>query len=356
MMLVLLCAFAPTALAAGEDLPGMDALTRGAEEYLEGYLAPEELDSGDFVRGMEAVLEGGGEEARGALRRAVRSGVLLLTVAMLCGMSESVRGELGGDGLDPVRLCGAAAITAIAVADVHSLMGLGREAIGQMDAFAKLLLPVVTAACAAAGLTVSAAARQGVILLFLNLLLTVVDRFLLPLCYGYVAVAVAGSALGNRGLDRLAGFLKWMCAGLLSLLFSGFVLYLTVTGAVGRNADAAAQKAAKTAVSAVVPVVGGVLSDAAESLIAGAGVLRGTVGVLGMLTVASICVGPFLYLGCHYLVYKLTAALAATVTAGPASDLIDALGSAFALVLGMTGGEALLLYVALVTSIKAVSP
>ena len=71
--------------------------------------------------------------------------------------------------------------------------------------------------------------------------------------------------------------------------------------------------------------------------------------------VLALCVLPFLELGCHYLVYKCAAALTATVTPGPEASLMDAIGSAFALVLGMCGGGAMILYIALITSLKAVS-
>ncbi|MBS5136482.1 MAG: stage III sporulation protein AE, partial [Oscillospiraceae bacterium] len=110
-------------------------------------------------------------------------------------------------------------------------------------------------------------------------------------------------------------------------------------------------KAAKLTISGMVPVVGGILSDAAETVLAGAGILRNTVGIFGMLGVLALCVVPFLQLGVHYLVYKLTAALAATVSGGRMSALIDRIGGAFGLVLGMTGASALLLLVSLVSAI-----
>ena len=57
------------------------------------------------------------------------------------------------------------------------------------------------------------------------------------------------------------------------------------------------QKLAKSAVSAVVPVVGSILSDAAESVLAGAGLLRGMVGTAGTLALLGVCLVPFLRLG-----------------------------------------------------------
>lgn len=105
----------------------------------------------------------------------------------------------------------------------------------------------------------------------------------------------------------------------------------------------------------MVPVVGGVISDTAETLLAGASVLRNAAGVFGMLAVIGICVVPFLNLGVHYLMYKCTAALAATVSAdGRITGLIEALGTAFGLILAMTASCAVLLVVAMVSTVSAV--
>ena len=73
-------------------------------------------------------------------------------------------------------------------------------------------------------------------------------------------------------------------------------------------------------------MVGGILSDAAETVLAGAGVLRGTVGVVGMLVVLAICLTPFLQLALHYLTYKGAAALTRTVAGPRLSGLMDSLG------------------------------
>ena len=53
--------------------------------------------------------------------------------------------------------------------------------------------------------------------------------------------------------------------------------------------------------------------------------------------------------------YKLAAFLAGTVTQEPLADLIDALGSAFGLMLGMTGSCALALLISIISSVSVVS-
>lgn len=354
-MTAALILMAPGARAEGlADEIGLDRLTGAAGAYLEEYLDMGELTGESFLPGVRSILEGGRDRWPGILRQGATRGLLLLGVGLLCGLADTGSRDFGAGGLDPAGLAGTAAVTVIATADLNALLGLGSHALEEMDAFSKLLLPAVTAACAAAGMPAAAAARQGATLLFLGLLLTLAERLILPLVYACVAAQAAGAALGNEGLKRLGTLFKGAATGMITFLVSGFVLYLTITGAVAGSTDVMTQKAAKTAISGMIPVVGGILSDAAEAVVAGAGILRGTVGVVGLLAVLAICMLPFLRLGVQYLVYKLVAALSATVAPGPVAGLIDGIGSAFALVLGMVGGGGMILYVALITSIRAV--
>lgn len=333
-------------LTAQSDALGLDRLQDAADRYVgrDGPVQGMGLDEG-----LQAILDTGSGQVSGVIRKAVRSSMLLLVIVVLCGVAGGFQAGLGGGGkIDTVTIAGALSITAVAVADVYSLVGLGREALDGMDGFSKVLLPVVTAAAAAAGTPSGAAARQLATVLFSNVLMSLIHHLLLPLVYAYVAVYAAFTALGNEGLKRIGGLIKGTVTWTLTTVLLLFVGYLTVSGVIAGSTDAAAVKTTRLTISGMVPVVGGILSDAAETVLAGAGILKNTVGVFGMLVIISLCVAPFLQLGIHYLAYKMTAALTATVAGGRTADLIDAIGGAFGLVLGMTGAGALMLLVSLV--------
>lgn len=331
------------------DRLGLEGLERAVEEYL----GPVDLADGvDLDAGLAALLEQGSGQFPAILRRAARSGGLLLAIVLLCALADGLLEE--GGALPTVALAGCLAVTTVAVSDLHSLIGMGTQAIGRMETLSKLLFPAMAVTVAAAGHPSAAAARQLACMLFSDVLLTVIHRLLLPLVYAYIAACAANAALGNDGLKRLAGVIKWLITATLTALLLAFVSYLTLSGAIAGSADAMAVKAAKLAVSGMVPVVGGILADAAETVLAGAGLLKNSVGVAGLLAVLAICLGPFLYLGVHYLAYKLTAALAATVSGGRVSALVDQIGGAFGLVLGMTGACALLLLLSAVSAISMV--
>ena len=108
--------------------------------------------------------------------------------------------------------------------------------------------------------------------------------------------------------------------------------------------------------SAAVPVVGGILSEAAESVLAGAGLLRGMVGTLGTLALLGACLTPFLHLGCQYLFYQAASLVSAAAGPGKLTKLISMLGDAFALVLAMTGAAAVVLLISLLSSMTALTP
>ena len=332
-------------LAAGVTVPGLDQVWEQAEDY--------GVSSGDSLeQGAVNLIQAAADQIGGLFRASLSTAWKLAAVVLLCALAEGAQGE--SEGLPAVTIAGALAITALTMTDMAVMIGLGRDTLEKMEDFSSLLLPAVAVLTAAAGNITGAAVRQGATMLFSQLLLVAMDRMLIPLIYAYVAVQCAYAAVGNPGLKKVGDLLKGTVNFLLTALLLAFVGYLTASGAIAGSVDAAAVKTAKMAISRAVPVVGGILADASESVLAGAGVLRGAVGAAGMLVVLAICLTPFLRLAMQYLVYRGTAALCASIAQPKLSGLIEAIGSAFGLVLGMTGAGALVLLVSLVSAIGAV--
>lgn len=347
LMLVLAMCVVPAAALDGETVPGLDGLWDQAEDY--GVSQDTGLEGG-----LSQLVVQGLEQLKALAGRSIATGVKLLAVVLVCGLAQSAALPGQQEGVQAAELAGALAITALTMTDVAAMIGLGRETLRRMDDFAQALLPVMAALTAATGRVSGAAVGQGVTVLFSQLLLDAMDGLLIPLIDGYVAVSCAWAAVDSPGLKKLGELMKGAAALILTGLLLAFVGYLTASGAIAGSVDAAAVKTAKLAISRAIPVVGGILADASETVLAGAGVLRGTVGTAGMLVVLAICLTPFLHLGLHYLVYKAAAALCALIAQPRLSGLIDALGGAFGMVLGMTGAGALVLLVSVASALTAV--
>ena len=291
------------------------------------------------------------DAVRQALRAGARNAALLTLAALICGAAE---GLADGADLPTVRCvpwCGVLATATIAAGDLRTLIGLGAQTVDELGTMAKLLLPTLSAAMAAGGLVSTASIWQVTTLLVCDALTSVVSRLLLPLVYCYIAACAAGAALGEERLELLAdGIKKLTTIGLVGAT-AAFTAYLSVAGVLTGSADRAAVKAAKLTVSGAIPIVGGVLSDAAESVLAAAGTLRGTVGALGVFAVLAICLTPLLRLGVQYVLYKLAAFAAGVGGTKELGDFLDRLGEAFALVFAMTAACAAVLLVALLVAV-----
>ena len=168
------------------------------------------------------------------------------------------------------------------------------------------------------------------------------------------AEAAAGAVLEENVLETIGELLKkavvWVLSGLLVL----FTTFLTVSGAIAGHADAQAVRLAKSAVSAAVPVVGGILSDATETVLAGASAVRSTVGVAGLLAIFAIAAAPFFKIGLQYFLLKLTAALCGVVGQENHTALTESFAQAMGLLLAATGTCCLMQLLSTVCFMKGV--
>ena len=313
-----------------------DALPPEAAARLEGL--DEGTDHTAWSEGLSRLWQEALQYLGDALREKASGAALLLGVVLLCSVAESFF----------------AAAEQPAVPQFVPMAGV--ETMEELDVFAKALLPTLSAAVAASGGIASAGAKQVATVYFTNLLLTVIRKLLLPLLYACIAAAAADAMVPGHSLKKIgAGISKAVTWALTAsmVVFTGF---LTLTGAATGAADAMTVQMTRSAIATAVPVVGSIISEATGTVLAGAGVLKGAIGIFGMLAVLSICLTPFLSMAVQYLLYKLTAFLAGTVTEGPLAGLIDALGTAFGLMLGMTGSCALLLLISITSSVSAVLP
>ena len=349
-----LCLLALTVTARAAEVPEelRRALPRETQELLRQAETEGENSFPDGLSGIWAAVK---KQFRTVVRQQARGAALVVLTAMLCGVIDGT-GKAVGDSVRLTPMVGALSVTMISAGSLDSLVGLGVETIDTMGVFSKVLLPTLAAATAAAGAMSTATAQQVSTVFFVDVLLQLIRELLLPLAYLYIGVLTAASMLADGRLKGIAAALKKCVTFLLSGALIVFTLYLSVARVLYGSVDSMAVKMTKSAISGVVPVVGGILADASETVLAGAGMLKNTVGIFGTLAVLAICALPFLRLGMQYLLYKLAAFLAGTVGPPELRDLIDGLAGAFGLVLGMTGACGLLLLVSVLSSVAAVTP
>ena len=335
------------------QIVGMDeisaALPEKARNDYDGFDAPMQAD---LEEGIRQIMIHSLSELGTGLRAALRSAGKLLAVVLLCSMVKTA-GEQAGVA---VRIAGVLAVTMVCAGDLNTLVGLGRTTMEETSVFSAAILPMLSSATAAAGAPASATALYAATVFMTQILNRLLLNIFLPLTNLCLALACAENTLSDSLVKRVRKLMQALVANGLKALLVLFSAYLALTQVVSGSADSATVKAAKLALSSIVPVVGSVIADASETVLVSAGILKGAVGIVGVLGVCAVCAAPFLRLGVHYLTLKAAAALAGTLEDGAICNMIDAAAGVMGMILGMVGTSALFNLIASVCFMKAVVP
>lgn len=276
--------------------------------------------------------------------------IRLMLIVVLCQVADAVVDE---KGKRVVTLAGALAIVSCCVTDVRAVIEAGRSAVNEIADYSKVLLPVMVSAATASGALSGATAVYTLTTAFSGVLIHFIDDLLIPSVYTYLALALADASSGQTRMKKLRELICWGIEKLLRSTVYIFTGVLSVTGLLTKAADSATLKVTKSAVSGAIPVVGGILSSAADAVLSGAVLLKNAVGTYGMLAVFAIFIVPFLFIGSCYIMLKATAALCG-VFSGIHSDLLEAISVAMGHVLAMTASCALMSLISCCFFIKVV--
>lgn len=334
-------------------------LSLSPSAYAMEIQAPEVPESGRELMPGEITSFGQGaleifRRALSALRPDLTEGAGICIGCMAVVLLLSILGDLPGRIRDISNMVGAVSVGALLLSGTNSLIQLGATTVRELSEYAKLLLPVMTTAMAAqGGVTTSAALYTGTAA-FNAVLSSLIGNLLVPMIYIYLALASASAALDEEMLNKLRDLVKWAYVWILKIILYVFTGYMGITGAVSGTTDAAALKATKLTISSMVPVVGGILSDASETVLVSAGVVKNAAGIYGILAILAVCLGPFLRIGAHYLMVKGTGALSSVFGSKRITNLVENFSGAMGMLLAMTGTQCLLLLVSMVCFLREV--
>ena len=313
----------------------------GVYEYM-----PQENES--FAQGVLYIAATAIKKLAPELAEGIKIGMLLLAATL----AMSVIGSLNGTAKKMSDLIGVMYSSIVLLNSAHSMIRLGIDTITEMAGYGKLLLPVMTAALAASGGAGTSAALYGGTAIFSALLTSIIQKAFIPLLYIFIALCVANRVIGEDVLNSLKQFLKWLMTWTLKLVLYVFTGFITITGVVSGSADAMSLKAAKITISGMIPVVGGIISDASEAILVGAGVMKSAAGIYGTFAFLAICIGPILKITLHCVLLRITAALCSVVGSKAQTGIVEDFSQCMNLILAATGSVCLLLLISTVVFMK----
>ena len=228
-------------------------------------------------------------------RGPLRSTAVILGVVLLYAFMEGLRNTVKEESLSKVYgvICALAACATLIIPISVCIKNVSRAA----DSVSVLMIsfvPVYAGVMLVSGQPVTAAAYQSVMLFAAELISLLATKIIVPLMIVSLALNVVGSVTPDMKLGSAGGLINKSCGWLLGLTTTIFVGLLSVQGLVGAAADNVTTKALKFSLGAFVPVVGGALGDALNTIKGCLNLLKSTLGGVGIISTLLIVLPPII--------------------------------------------------------------
>ena len=242
-------------------------------------------------------------------------------------------------------------LLSLALTSFSSCMAAARNAVDDVSQLLFVLLPLLMPLLAALGGVSTVALISPALLFCLNLLMELLRTVVFPLIWCCALLRLCAQLAPSFNVSRLADLCRDVSLGLLSIITTVFVSFLSLSGLAAAGRDGVAVKAAKTASSAFIPLVGRTLADSLDSVLGAVLALKGAVGVSGGLALLLISGVPALRILVQALLFRLTAALAQPLGNEDLSAALSGIGQSLTLLFAACAVAGLFAFFALALTV-----
>ncbi len=227
--------------------------------------------------------------------------IALLGVVLLCALANSLCDSGDGNLKSVFSALGVLAGAGITVSSVSEILDESLSLLSTAAAFMLVFIPTFTGIAAVLGHAASATAVNAATLAATQLFSQLAVNFLAPLSGAIMGLSVTGAIHPQLDLSKLAELVKKFVVWGLTLIMTVFMSILSAQTFVANASDTALIRTAKFMVSSGVPIVGGTISDAVNTVQGGLVMLKSSVGTYGLIAGAVIMLPTLITVGCYRL-------------------------------------------------------
>ncbi|ABS23115.1 stage III sporulation protein AE [Bacillus cytotoxicus] len=208
----------------------------------------------------------------------------------------------------------------------YVVMTYARETIQTMVDFILALLPILLALIATGGGVVSVSFFHPIIVFLMNTSGLLMNYIVLPLLLLATILSIVSTMSDQYKVTKLSKLLQKVSVGIIGIFLTVFLGVLSVQGTATAVADGIAVKTAKFVTGNFIPVVGRMFTEAADTVISASGLLKNTVGMIGLVILCLIVAFPAIQIFCIAFIYKFAAAVLQPVGGGAIIQCLDIIG------------------------------
>lgn len=236
-------------------------------------------------------------------------------------------------------------IVTLIMKNFADVLQMVKTSIQNLVGFMNSLVPLLITLMLTTGNFASAGILEPIILFLITFIGNFITTILLPFVLISTALAIVSKVSSKIQVDKLSKFFNSTVIWILGVVLTLFVGVISVEGSLSSTVDGITAKTTKAAVSNFIPVVGKILGDAVDTVIGCSNILKNAVGIVGVIVVISICVGPIIKLAILMGLYYLTGALCQPIADEKIVKLLEEMGNTFKMLLAIMCSVSVMLIV-----------
>ncbi len=276
---------------------------------------------------------------------------LFVTLSVLLVLSAVNSYCEGGTKL-AMDYSGVLIVSAIIFGGFSSVFTFAGQSIESQCRYMTAFLPVAASLYMAGGNISAGVASSSALLTFLSVAGNFSSSVLFPLLKGGFVLSLSSALPNSNPLQSVTTFLKSSLTTLLAFVFSIFGMVMYLQTVITASADSFAFRTVKFAGGAFIPVIGNMLGDAARTVTASAGVVRGTVGGAGIIALLCITLPAVIYTVLFKLALLACAMAARALGLDSCSKLLYDCNSLIAVLVAIQAGISVMFVIAVALFIR----
>ncbi len=249
----------------------------------------------------------------------VYSGARLIAIVLALSVLSSYLGGLkSGFGGESVAKCAfymcyiiIAGIASTAFYDIALCAGRAIENIGF---FMRVIVPVMITLLMTSGAVISASTLEPAFLSIAEIAVWVIETVFIPGVMLSTALNIVNGISDRFKTDRMVKLLNNSVKWGLTIMLTIFVSLAGLKSIAASGADGLTVKLSKFATSNLIPMVGGILAESVETVMSCSVVIKNSVGVLGIICLIVVALGPVMKIAAMLILFRITAAVAEPVS------------------------------------------
>lgn len=243
-------------------------------------------------------------------------------------------------------------VVTLIMTNFSEILTMVKTSIQNLVGFMNSLVPLLITLMLTTGNIASASLLEPIILFIITFIGNFIITVLLPFILVSAALSIVSKISNRVQVDKLSKFFNSTVIWVLGIVLTLFVGVISVEGSLSSTVDGITAKTTKAAVSNFIPVVGKILGDAVDTVIGCSNILKNAVGIIGVIIIVTICIGPIIKLAVLMGLYYLTGAICQPIADEKIVKLLEEMGNTFKMLLAIMCSVSVMLIVGTTLVIK----